>query len=96
MRREELLRTLREGRAVWEPFGVAQLWVFGSVARDEATEWSDIDLLVEFDRPIGLIDFIRLRDALQALIGRPVDLVTPAALKRQLRDQIRSEAVRAA
>lgn len=96
MRREQILKTLRESRGALEPFGITQLFLFGSAARDEATDSSDVDLLVEFAEPLGLVDFIRLRDQLEELLGSRVDLVTRAALKPQLRDRILSEAVRAA
>jgi predicted nucleotidyltransferase len=72
------------------------LSVFGSSARDEARDDSDIDLLVEFGRPIGLLEFSRLRRELEAVLGRHVDLVTTAALRPQLRESILKEAVRAA
>ena len=57
---------------------------------------SDIDLLVEFNRPIGLFAFARLQRELGDRLGRPVELVTPAALKPQLRERILREAVIAA
>ena len=69
------------------------LAVFGSVARGEATDRSDIDLLVEFNQPIGLFEFIRLKYYLETLIGSKVDLVTPDALHPALRDSILNEAV---
>jgi predicted nucleotidyltransferase len=70
--------------------------VFGSVARGEARSKSDVDLLVEFDpvsKRIGLLAFVRLRHRLEELLERHVDLVTPKALKRQLRDQVLKEAI---
>ena len=96
MSRDHLLQLLRDGRAVWEPFGVQHVSVFGSFARDEGRDESDVDLLVEFSHPVGLFEFVRLQRALAQLVGRPVDLVTPMALKPQLREQILREAVRAA
>jgi predicted nucleotidyltransferase len=57
---------------------------------------SDVDLLVEFSRPIGLFEFVRLQRQLGELVGHQVDLVTPSALKPQLRDRILHEAVVAA
>jgi predicted nucleotidyltransferase len=77
-------------------FGVGRLSLFGSFARDEGRADSDVDLLVEFKRPIGLFDFVRLQRELGERLGRRVELVTPAALKPQLRDKILSEAVIAA
>jgi predicted nucleotidyltransferase len=95
-RREGILKVLRDSRPLLEPFGVARLSLFGSFATDEGREDSDVDLLVEFSRPIGLFEFLRLQRQLGERIGRPVELVTPAALKPQLRDRILNEAVIAA
>ncbi len=70
--------------------------IFGSVARGEAGPDSDVDLLVEFSRPVGLFHFIGVKEYLEQLLGRPVDLVTRDAIKRQFRDAILAEAVDAA
>src|SRR5438105_1229921 len=95
-RRDEILKALRGSGQMLQAFGVARLSLFGSFARDEGRDDSDVDLLVEFNRPIGLFEFVRLQRQLADLVGHPVDLVTPAALKPQLRDRILSEAVVAA
>jgi predicted nucleotidyltransferase len=94
--REEILQCLRESTSLLNTFGVGRLSLFGSFARDEGLADSDVDLLVEFKRPIGLFDFVRLQRELGERIGRRVELVTPAALKPQLRDKILNEAVIAA
>jgi predicted nucleotidyltransferase len=94
--REEVIRLLVGLRPMLAPFHVKALYVFGSVARGEATLQSDIDLLVDFDEVPTLFVFARLRRALSETLGHPVDLVTRAALKPQFREQILSEAVRAA
>jgi predicted nucleotidyltransferase len=96
IRRADILKALREGRATLEAFGVASLSLFGSFARDEGRDDSDVDLLVEFSRPVGLFEFVRLQRELGEIVGHRVDLVTPAALKPQLRDQVLREAVVAA
>ena len=96
LRREEILKALRESRELLDNFGVSRLSLFGSFARDEGREDSDVDLLVEFTRPIGLFQFVRLQQQLAERIGRRVELVTPGALKPQLRDRILDEAVVAA
>lgn len=70
--------------------------MFGSVARDQATSHSDVDLLVDFDETPTLFEFARLRRVLSEVLGRPVDLVARDALKPQLRERILSEAIRAA
>jgi uncharacterized protein len=74
---------------------VDSLAVFGSVARDEAGPDSDIDLLVEFARPVGLFRILAVKEYLEALLGRPVDLAARDALKRQFSDAILSEAIHA-
>ncbi len=77
--------------------GVKALAIFGSVARDEATATSDVDLLVEFESPVGLLDFFRLQHHIEELLGVDrVDLVMPGALKPGLRERILSEAVHVA
>jgi predicted nucleotidyltransferase len=58
------------------------------VARDEAGPDSDVDLLVEFARPVGMFRFLAVKEYLEALLGCPVDLGTRDALKRQFRDAI--------
>ena len=73
--------------------GVESLAVFGSLARGEASQDSDIDLLVEFNKPVGLFEFIRLKFTLEGLTGRKVDLVTRDALRPALRETILNEAV---
>jgi predicted nucleotidyltransferase len=96
MERETLLNLLKSQEAVLrEQFAVASLSVFGSAARNRARKRSDIDLLVEFDRPVGLLTFARLKLYLEHLLGCRVDLVTPAALRPELRQQILQEAVHA-
>jgi predicted nucleotidyltransferase len=94
MSRQQVLSTLQAQRAALnERFGVARLTLFGSVARDEAIEGSDVDLLVEFDRPVGLFLFLELQNHLETLIGCAVDLGTPESLKPRLRARVMAEAV---
>ncbi|MDI3342007.1 MAG: nucleotidyltransferase family protein [Sphaerobacter sp.] len=96
MRRDDVLRILGEHRADLAQRGVASLALFGSVARGEAGPGSDVDLLVEFSGPVGLFELVELKEYLEGLLGCPVDLVTPDRLKRQVRDRILGEAIRAA
>src|SRR5207249_8035272 len=96
LRREDIVTILRDSRPLLEVFGVARLSLFGSFARDEGRQDSDVDRLVEFTRPIGLFQFLHLQQQLTERIGRRVELVTPGALKPQLRDRILDEAVVAA
>ncbi|UZQ55920.1 nucleotidyltransferase domain-containing protein [Trichothermofontia sichuanensis B231] len=64
MQKQEALTLLAKHQNTLKGFGVKPLILFGSVARDEARTDSDVDLLVEFDRPVGLFTFVRL-----ALLG---------------------------
>ena len=72
---------------------IRSLAVFGSVTRGEASATSDLDVLVEFARPLGLSEFLALEDALSALVRRRVDLVTRAALKPYIGRRVLDEAV---
>lgn len=92
--RDAILQTLREYQPVLaERYGVHSLAVFGSVARNEAIEASDVDLLVEFSRPAGLFALFALQDELEAILGRPVDVGTEASLKPRVRERVLEEAV---
>lgn len=94
-RRADVLATLAAHRDELRQLRVRSLAVFGSVARDEARVESDVDILVEFERPAGLFELARLQRYLETILGRSVDLGTPDSLRCQLRDQILAEAVRA-
>ena len=95
MKRAEVLRLLAEHRDELAAMGVQSLAVFGSVARDEAGPESDIDLLVEFSRPVGLFQFMEVQERLESILGTKVDLGMPDALKPRMRARALGEAVRA-
>jgi predicted nucleotidyltransferase len=97
MRRERIIRILKEQqKTLVEQYGVDRLSLFGSAARDEAREDSDVDLLVEFSRPIGLFQFIELQQWLESLLGCKVDLGTPRSLKPSIQEEVLQEAIRVA
>jgi len=96
MRRDNVIATLAAHRAELRRLGIGSLHVFGSVARGEALADSDVDLLVEFDRPVGLVHFVSVKRRLADLLGAPVDLVTLKALRPAHRERVLGEAVRAA
>jgi predicted nucleotidyltransferase len=73
-------------------YHVKELGVFGSFARGEESNSSDVDILVDFDEPIGW-EYIDLIAYLESILGMKVDLVTPMALKRQIKDNILKELV---
>jgi predicted nucleotidyltransferase len=91
--RAESARRLGARRTELARFGVRSLALFGSRAREQAHPGSDVDLLVDFARPIDLLAFMELEEELQAWLGASVDLVPRDALKPLLRERILREAV---
>ncbi len=79
--RDAVLRRLRESYpALSDQFGVRRIGLFGSSASDTANEASDVDLIIDFERPIGL-RFVELVEYLETLLGRKVDVLTSAGLR---------------
>jgi predicted nucleotidyltransferase len=72
--------------------GVRRLRIFGSSARGEERPDSDVDLIVEFGRPTGFVELVRLERLLAEIFGRPVDLTTEPALDPYIRDSVLSSA----
>ena len=90
---EVLTPYLPELRRIARSYGVDRLMVFGSVRRREATEKSDVDLMVRWKKPVSLLDRSGLRAEIERVIGRSVDLVNEGGLPWALRPQIEAEAV---
>lgn len=83
---------LRQHEREWRELGVSRVQVFGSVARGEAHEASDVDVLVEFAAPAGLFAQVRVIWLFERLLGRRTDVVTGAALKPPLRRAVFEDA----
>jgi predicted nucleotidyltransferase len=97
MKQDVVLQILKMKNAeLMNQFGVKSLLLFGSVARNEATADSDVDLLVEFNRPVGYFGLFALQDYLEKLLGCPVDLGTPDSLKPYIKERIMGELIRVA
>lgn len=94
--RAEALARIAARESELRSMGVMSLELFGSAGRDELNPSSDVDALVEFDRPVGAFAFLDVRDFLVDVLGRDVDLVTPDALRPWMRDRVRQDCVRAA
>jgi predicted nucleotidyltransferase len=93
-RKEEILKILKQQLPYpKEKFKVKSVGLFGSYARGEQTEKSDIDMLVEFEAPVGFFKFIELEYYLSEKLVAKVDLVTPDALKPIIKPQIVEGAV---
>jgi predicted nucleotidyltransferase len=94
MKQDVVLQILRPKSAeLTKQFGVKSLSLFGSVARNEATSASDVDLLVEFNRPVGYFGLFALQDYLEKLLGCPVDLGTPDSLKPYIRERVMGDLI---
>jgi len=85
--REEIISALRANRATLSDYGVKSLALFGSAARNNLRADSDLDLLVQFEDATWA-NYIGLKLYLEDLLGRPVDLVTPKALRPLLQPAI--------
>jgi uncharacterized protein len=91
-----LRRLLKPDYTALRGRGVIALYVFGSVAREETTPASDVDLIVDYDpeSTFNLIDLAAVRRQLSDRLGVEVDVVTRNGIHRRIRDRILGEAVR--
>jgi len=91
---EEIKRTLLQHKGeLKKRFKVKTIGVFGSYVRGEQKRGSDVDVLVEFEDPVGLFEFMRLEYYLSDLLGVKVDLVSKKALKPYIGEYIKREVV---
>ena len=74
-------------------YGVKEIGIFGSYVKEEQKETSDVDILVEFEKPLGLLEFVALKNYLSDLLGVNVDLVMRKALKPNIGKRILGEVV---
>lgn len=89
MRLEELRAELQALEPMLErKHHVAEIGVFGSVARNEQHAASDVDLLVAFDAPVSLLDLVRLEDELAERLDVEVDLVTNGSLRPRIGERV--------
>ena len=94
MSRDQTLSLLRAHKATLiQRFGVIELALFGSAARDEATDGSDVDILVRFEGQADWRRYFGTQFYLEDLLGRPVDLVTDTALRHELRPHVEKESI---
>ena len=94
MNRDEALDLLREHKpALAERFGVTGLALYGSYARDQAADHSDVDVLVEFDTPPDWKTYFGAAFYLEDIFGRPVDMATIAEVRKEIRPFVERGAV---
>ena len=96
MGRDDVLRRLAANASAFAGMGVRSLSLFGSVARDEATAESDVDILVDFGEPASFDAYMDLKFYLEDLLGARVDLVTERGLKPGVRPYVQRDAIRVA
>jgi predicted nucleotidyltransferase len=95
MKRQTAIEILQSGAGEARRFGATALYLFGSTARDQAAEGSDVDMFVDYDPDkFSFIELIRLGESLSQALGRPADLTTRRALHPALKDRIEREAIR--
>jgi hypothetical protein len=96
MTREDAIARLKEAEPELRAHGAAAVYLFGSVARDEARDGSDVDVFVDpaSDRPFGFAEFMAVYEVLRERLGGDVDYTTREGLHRRLRPMIEATAVR--
>ena len=94
MLKTKILELIRRHKAELQAFHVLSLGIFGSVARGEERPDSDIDVLVQFDGPTKFDWYMDLKEFLENLFGRKIDLITEAGLKPIARSSIEKDLIR--
>lgn len=95
MERDDVIAKLRAHEADLQQIGVARLYLFGSVARQDARPDSDVDLFFDTDNPrFSLIELVDVQDRVSDILGTETDVMTRASLHPMLRDRIEAEALR--
>ncbi len=90
---KQIIEKLTQDRIELERYKVNSLSLFGSFAKGIENKKSDIDLLVSFQSPVGLFEFIQLREHLETVLDSPIDLVTKESLHPHLKDKILKETI---
>jgi uncharacterized protein len=95
MNKRHVIQILRAHEPELKAAGIVHLRLFGSVARGEASEHSDVDLMAEFDRTkrLTLVKIGSLQDRLTDLLGAPVELSSPEWMREPIRSKALHEAV---
>lgn len=92
---QQVIDVLRRHEPEFRDAGVGAMFVFGSVARDQADEGSDVDVFFDLKRPRGftLFDLVALQERMQDILGAKVDLMTRKGIHPRRRDRIEADAV---
>jgi len=95
MKRTDVIRVLKQHETELKELGVEHLFLFGSVARDDANDSSDVDLFFDHARGrIGLYELMDVKERAQKILGQRTDIMTRASLHPVLREKIEETALR--
>jgi predicted nucleotidyltransferase len=93
--KQRAIEILQTRAAEARRLGATALYVFGSTARNQAGEQSDVDMFVDYDpEKFSFVELIRLRESLSQALGRPADLTTRQGLHPMLKGKIECDAIR--
>lgn len=94
MDKETVIRTLRAHEAEFRAEGISHVYLFGSVARGEADETSDVDLFYDYDpNRFGFLQFMRIRELAPEIVGQPVDIVPRDGIHPLIRSEVEQAAI---
>ena len=95
MKRDEAIGRLKAHEAELKRLGVERLYLFGSTARGDATESSDVDLFFDYERgKFGLYELMDVKEATAKILGRKTDIMTRDSLHKAIRKRVEATAVR--
>jgi predicted nucleotidyltransferase len=95
MKRDEAISRLRQHETDLRKLGVEGLYLFGSTAREEAGDGSDVDLFFDYQKgKLGLFELMDVKEYAGRILGRKTDIMTRDSLHKMLRPQIEASAVR--
>ena len=95
MKRDEAISRLQQHEADLKRLGVERLYLFGSTARGEATDESDVDLFFDYEKgKLGLFELMDVKAYAASILGRKTDIMTRDSLHKMLRQNIEASAVR--
>jgi uncharacterized protein len=94
MQRDEVIAKLKQHEGDLRRLGVEHLYLFGSTARDEAREDSDVDLFFDYERgKLGLFELMDVKEETSRILGRKADIMTRDSLHKVLRSRIEASAL---
>jgi uncharacterized protein len=95
MKRDEAIGRLKAHEAELKRLGVERLYLFGSTARGDATESSDVDLFFDYEKgKFGLFELMDVKEYAAGILGRPTDIITRDSLHKAIRQRVEATAVR--